>query len=525
MQDAGTPIEGSFEPLNKAANPAQPGAAGTPAAAPTGTVSASAPAEVQGEAGAPIEGSFQPVGAEEPPKAPTDEIRSQPQPTLMEAVRSQDAGGMLKLWSQNVANDIKYGTDVTGIGTLLKKMGAHGVYMGNPAAVGDIMASLPLGLLKAGGGLADAHNHPWQSTKDMVSGGIQALTMPGAFVGPEMSSEALEAGGDLAVAGAGKVAQGVKRVGAAFTEPRSVPQTNIDTEAIKSAAMRGVQPKMASNLRSMMKSIESAFGIEKPAGSTPEAPIEQQSIRDAVKKTSDAFIARGKSLYASLDKATGGQFQRFENQLKDVNKELSQLISTPDEESMATEAALDSKRAAIEEARDAAFDRAKEQGVDPGLIENARADFKRGQALKDLDYAVKKTASGGRPSPSTLPEDLARDPELLHPERLQKRLDAMYDSGRLQEAVGNENATRMINDASKHKVEVQQATREALDRAQRSANTAREVATRRIARNTMIRKGVYLAGTAAAADTPLGKPIVKAATHVFMPGVGIVASH
>src|SRR5579872_7595121 len=30
-------------------------------------------------------------------------------------------------WTENVANDIKYGTDTTGVGTVLKKMGAHGV--------------------------------------------------------------------------------------------------------------------------------------------------------------------------------------------------------------------------------------------------------------------------------------------------------------------------------------------------------------------------------------------------------------
>jgi hypothetical protein len=124
-----------------------------------------------------------------------------------------------------------------------------------------------------------------------------------------------------------------------------------------------------------------------------------------------------------------------------------------------------------------------------------------------------------------LPEDLARDPEMLHPERMQKRLDAMYDSGRLQEAVGNENATRMINDASKHKVAVQQTTREALDRAQQAANTTREAATRRIAQNTAIRRGVGMAGAAALAKTPIGESALKTATHVFLPGIGVVEAH
>src|SRR5580658_3734311 len=52
-------------------------------------------------------------------------------------------GGKLSRWAQNVADDIKYGTDVTGVGSVLKKLGAHGVYEGEPHAVGDFMASLP----------------------------------------------------------------------------------------------------------------------------------------------------------------------------------------------------------------------------------------------------------------------------------------------------------------------------------------------------------------------------------------------
>ena len=464
------------------------------------------PEQQQGQSSAPTSAAPTGVasefgGVQEPESAtPTATISSTHNPSLAEAVQSKNVGGMLKLWAQNVANDIKYGTDVTGVGTLLKKMGAHGVYMGNPAAVGDFMASLPLGLLKAGGGLAEGMSsptgspHAWQDTKDIVSGGLQAATMPAAFAGPEAASNTLEGAGDVVAAGAGKVVQGARRVGQAFTE-----SPEIDNEAIKTAAMRGVQPRMASSLRSMMKSLESEAGIEKPAGSPPEAPIEQQSIRDAVKKTSDAFLARARSIYASLDKATGGQFQRFENQLRDVNQELSELVNTPDEASLAKEAELDARRADIENARDAAFDRAKEQGVDPALVEGARADFKRGQALKDLDYNIKKVASGARPNPKMLPSELAKDPEMLHPERMQKRLDSMYDSGRLQEAVGQENADKMISEASKHKVAVQQATQKA-----QQAARARNIA------NRNIRWGV-----GAAAGTGVLGSAVRAATHVF----------
>lgn len=93
-----------------------------------------------------------------------------------------------KQWAENVQNDIKHGTDITGIGTVLKKLGAHGVYSGNSQAVGDFMASMPLGLARVGQGAAEVpQGQLWQGTKDIVGGGLQAATMPSAFAAPEAS--------------------------------------------------------------------------------------------------------------------------------------------------------------------------------------------------------------------------------------------------------------------------------------------------------------------------------------------------
>src|SRR2546430_1995262 len=73
-------------------------------------------------------------------------------------------------WAQNVADDIRYGTDVTGIGSLLHKMSAHGVFNGNSQEVGDFMASLPLGALRATKGAAEITqpDKAWEGTKDVV---------------------------------------------------------------------------------------------------------------------------------------------------------------------------------------------------------------------------------------------------------------------------------------------------------------------------------------------------------------------
>src|SRR5437879_5174266 len=99
-----------------------------------------------------------PVSAEAPDTLPADFFSRQQQPssaqtqaptaTIGPIRKPAHIGEALEQWTDNVLNDIKYGTDLTGVGTVLKKMGAHGVYAGNPEAVGDFMASLPLGVLK-----------------------------------------------------------------------------------------------------------------------------------------------------------------------------------------------------------------------------------------------------------------------------------------------------------------------------------------------------------------------------------------
>ncbi len=131
---------------------------------------------------------FSPINAAPPPDTgystnslqKTTGISAQPKSTgIMDSIAK---------WSDNVANDIKYGTDVTGIGTVLKKMGAHGVYNGEPQKVGDFMASLPLGLLQAAkggaeltgrvGGASGDPSQVMQGAKDVVGGLTNAATIP-----------------------------------------------------------------------------------------------------------------------------------------------------------------------------------------------------------------------------------------------------------------------------------------------------------------------------------------------------------
>lgn len=119
----------------------------------------------------------------------TANTTAQPTATISAIKPPAHIGEALEQWADNVASDLKYGTDITGVGTVLKKMGAHGVYAGNPEAVGDFMASLPLGTIKALRGAGKlAQGKVASGTKDIASGVGQAVTIPAAFVAPEESA-------------------------------------------------------------------------------------------------------------------------------------------------------------------------------------------------------------------------------------------------------------------------------------------------------------------------------------------------
>jgi hypothetical protein len=130
---------------------------------------------------------------QQPPDQPPAHasISAQPQP--------QGIGGKVAQWAQNVMDDIRYGTDLTGVGTVLKKMGAHGVSYGQPEQVGEFMASLPLGLLRAVKGMGEGPTS--QGLQDVGGGLLQAGQMPSMFLSPEA--------GEAAAAGVGAAGQGI----------------------------------------------------------------------------------------------------------------------------------------------------------------------------------------------------------------------------------------------------------------------------------------------------------------------------
>ncbi|MGA2857577.1 MAG: hypothetical protein ABSE40_11950 [Candidatus Sulfotelmatobacter sp.] len=358
----------------------------------------------------------------------------QPTATISAVHEPQTFIGKFGRWAENVANDIRYGTDETGIGTVLKKMGAHGVYNGNSEAVGDFMASLPLGLLKVGKGTAEVSpqimggpkGQTWQGLKDIASGGLQAVTMPAAFVAPEespLSKEGLlsdaasqaQRATDAAVTGASKAARATTRAAKAVTAPFR-----------ESAA----QPELQAGLRKVAGAVTREAEV-----AAPKTP----SIYKTVEEAAGNIYAKAKSQYAELDKATNGRVQRFADRLENIREQLNSLTGT--EEDVDKEAKLLKAQKETEDAMQDAFKDARAQGVDPKLVDQASANFKQSQALYDLDTAIQRSTSG-KPLGVGRTKGL---PETVDPKKLAPRITALWKSGRLQQAVGDENTADLMD--------------------------------------------------------------------------------
>lgn len=271
--------------------------------------------------------STQPTGVPIPQGAIVDADQSQPQqqPQQQPQVGSISAGyqptsfiGKFGKWAENVANDLKYGTDNTGVGSVLKAMGAHGVYAGNSEKVGDFMASLPLGLLEAAQGtsqvtpevLGGPKGQTVKGLKNIAGGLLQAATMPAAFAGPEetaLSDEGLlndasnavgKAAGTMSDAASSAIAPVKKVVGATVDYGKQVGSGLSDLAT-------NIPKQTESKLVDAIGDAAENAGFERGDSST---------LKDAVSDLANNFKSRAQDVYQKLDEEAPG-FQELKDKI------------------------------------------------------------------------------------------------------------------------------------------------------------------------------------------------------------------
>jgi hypothetical protein len=155
------------------------------------------------------------------------------------------------------------------------------------------------------------------------------------------------------------------------------------------------------------------------------APAAGTASRDIITNSGNALVDAGKADYATLDKFTDGKFTNAQTQLKNAQLELQQKAGMAGVDITNLEANVTRAQMNV----DNLFDNAVENGMPEDTAEAARTKFRTGQATLDAGNAVRManrvTGAGVRAT---------------NLNTLENRWTALYDSGRLQQAFGEEGA-------------------------------------------------------------------------------------
>jgi hypothetical protein len=159
----------------------------------------------------------------------------------------------------------------------------------------------------------------------------------------------------------------------------------------------------------------------------------QPAIRNTAKSVAESVEAKSKDLYRQIDEATAGRWTNAERELKNVNRKLREIAGTDD----ALEEKLFEKKLKLESDFEDLFEMAKREGVKPEVADAARSSWKRSQALRDVDAQIKASTFG----------EGKHAAEVVDPSKLVNRLQKLSDSGRLEAALGPEQADALLKKA------------------------------------------------------------------------------
>jgi hypothetical protein len=250
-------------------------------------------------------------------------------------------------------------------------------------------------------------------------------------------TEGARPGADLTTPLVGQVAQGATALAgakAAAAEPGAAsgvednPVTRMITNPFRAKVTEAaVQPALKGGLQDTWNQVADEAGVARPTAT---------SIRDLGEQVGDAILARSKSLYRSIDDATGNRFSGTATKLQNVVQKLRQVTTDTEEQALMIE------KQRYEMQIDQMFDEAaaKATGVTKSTVDAAKAEFKKAQAIYDINNDVRRSTKGIRPGDA----GAEGSPETVNAKQLQGRLNARQDSGRLQQGVGESNGKQMI---------------------------------------------------------------------------------
>jgi len=340
-----------------------------------------------------------------------------PQGTVSADPGPPTLGGKFERYARNLNEDLRDGTDLTGIGTVLKRMGAHG--LGN-GAVGNFMGSPLLGIARAFIGASElSQGKAWPGIKDTVGGTLDAGTIPLSIVAPEVGEAAAGKAGEAL----DEVAQQAARAANAVKAPFSV---------------KAIQPGLQDSIIGAIRDTAKEHGITLPNAA---------SVRDITQTLSDAVRGKAHAIYQQLYSALGGtRFQAWDDQLGNIQRAMRESLGIDPEK----DAALAKRLQDVTAARNAAMDTIRGKGLDPDdLIGQADKLHQRAMALQDVSKAV-RSSTDVHPS---LAADGGTAPAKVKTAPLFKRLNGLSvpnpkypgTPSRLVQALGQERADALLH--------------------------------------------------------------------------------
>lgn len=246
----------------------------------------------------------------------------------------------------------------------------------------------------------------------------------------------------------------------AFPSPK--PEVTLDSPAYKSAWVNEYKRASLSHpdwtAAQVMSAADSAanakFGITAPTTATANTGfdyIQPTSLRDQFGQAARTVLGVAKNDFATLDEASGGRWQRFNDQIQNVANKMDEVAGIDDDHFEA----LQAKRTQLEQAQAKMVEQLKAEGqVDPTIADRAQTLYRRGMALNDVNKAA-QMATERQAIPG------AGAVERVNPDkfglRLAKLNDVPLDGGpsRLQQALGPEGAQRLIQATDDARVNLQ----------------------------------------------------------------------
>jgi uncharacterized protein (UPF0335 family) len=184
--------------------------------------------------------------------------------------------------------------------------------------------------------------------------------------------------------------------------------------------------------------------VGKQVPGEPAVQVEPKaSLRSVLQDVSEDIEGRGKKIYQALDKATDNKFTTYTERLNKINDRLSDLIPDTTEADDSAIERLEQSKSELETSQEQMFENLKDSGIDPKIVDDAKAHWRQAMALRDVDAALKTSMKGNAEFGVK---------EAVDPNKLVTRLEKLNVSrngqpSRLAQALGEDGADALMKDA------------------------------------------------------------------------------